>query len=83
MKIIHNRTYENVASLITDSQIGAQKNKSVRNHTFVLNAIISDVLSSVKKPPIDLCVMDYRQMFDMEELKICLNALYEAGVKND
>ena len=27
--------------------------------------------------------MDYRQMFDMEELKICLNALYEAGVKND
>ena len=62
MKILHERTYDQVASTITDSQIGSQKNKSVRNHLFVLNSILSDVLSSVKKPPIDLNVMDYRQM---------------------
>ena len=83
MKIIHNRTYEKVSSSMSDSQIGAQKKKSVRNHIFVLNSIISDVLGSVKKPPIDLCVMDFRQMFDSEELKICLNALFEAGVQDD
>ena len=83
MKILHERVYETVASSMTDSQIGAQKEKSVRNHLFVLNSVISDVLSSVKKNPIDLNVMDYRQMFDCEELQICLNALYEAGVKYD
>ena len=83
MKLIHGRTYEIVAQSMSDSQIGAQKKKSVRNHLFVLNAIISDVLSSVNKAPIDLTVMDYRQMFDAEDVFISLNALYEAGVKDD
>ena len=68
---------------MTESQIGAQKKQSVRNHMFVLNSIISDVLSSKKKAPIDLNVMDYKQMFDSEEVPICLNALYSAGVKDD
>ena len=81
MKIIHERTYEKVSFSMTESQIGAKKGKNVRNHIFVINSIISDVLSSVKKPPIDLCVMDYSQMF--EEGYICLNALYEAGVQDD
>ena len=83
MKIIHERTYEQVSVDMTESQIGSKKGKNVRNHVFVLNSIISDVLSSVKKPPIDLCVMDYKQMFDLEEGEICLNALYEAGVQDD
>ena len=83
MKMLHDRTYEIVTQSITDSQIGAQKKKSVRNHLFVLNAIISDVLSSKKKVPIDLNIMDYKQMFDSEEAPICLNALYDAGVNDD
>jgi hypothetical protein len=83
MKLIHDRTYETVAHSMTDSQIGAQKKKSVRNHMFVLNSIISDVLGSKKKAPIDLNIMDYKQMFDSEESSICLNSLYEAGVKDD
>ena len=83
MKMIHERTYQNVASNMTNAQIGAQKNKSVRDHIFILNSIISDVLSSVKKTPLDLSVMDYRQMFDSEEAHICLNAIYESGVQDD
>ena len=83
MKMIHERTYKKVSSSMTDSQIGAKKNKSVRNHLFVLNSIISDVLSSKKKQPIDLSILDFRQMFDAEELSICLNSLYEAGIKDD
>ena len=53
MKILHGRSYDKVASSMTNSQIGAKKNKSVRDHVFVLNSIISDMLSSVKKTPID------------------------------
>ena len=83
MKLIYGRTYETVDASMTDSQIGAHKKKSVRNHLFVLNSIISDVMSSVKKEPIDLNVMDFKQMFDAEELSVCLNALYDANIQDD
>jgi hypothetical protein len=82
-KMVHERTYEKVARNMSDSQIGAKRNKSVRNHLFVLNSIISDVMSSVKKEPIDLNVMDFKQMFDAEELSVCLNALYDANIQDD
>ena len=83
MKLIYERTYRKVDNSITDSQIGARKNKSVRNHLFILNSILSDVISSVKKEPIDLNVMDFKQMFDSEELSIYLNAMFEAEVQDD
>ena len=57
MKILHERIYETVATSMTFSQIGAQE-KSVRNHLFVVNSVISDVLSTVKKSPIDLSIID-------------------------
>ena len=83
MKMLHERSYEIVASNMTDAQIGARKKKSVRNYIFILNSIMSDVLSSKKKKSIDLNVMDFSQMFDAEDVSICLNSLYEAGVKDD
>ena len=72
MKMVHERSYEKVSLSMTDCQIGARKNKSVRNHIFILNSIISDVTSSKKKLPIDMNVMDFRQMFDAEEVSVCL-----------
>ena len=83
MKLVHGRTYEQVACSMTDAQIGAKRNQSVRNHLFVLNCIISDVMSSNKKTPVDLNIMDFKQMFDAEELPTVLNSLYEAGGKDD
>ena len=83
MKLIYGRTYEVVDKNMTDSQIGARKKKSVRNHLFVLNSILSDVMSSKNKEPVDLNIMDFKQMFDAEELPSVLNAMYESGVKND
>ena len=57
MKMLHDRAYDTVAQSMTDSQIGAQRKKSVRNHMFVLNSIMSDVLSSKKKTYIDLNII--------------------------
>ena len=68
---------------MTDSQIGARKKKSVRNHLFILNSILSDVMSSVNKEPIDLSIMDFRQMFDSEKLSTCLNAMFDAEIQDD
>ena len=83
MKMIYERTYPKVEKNMTDSQIGARKNKSVRNHLFILNSILSDVMSSVRKEPIDLSIMDFKEMFDSEELSICLNALHDSEVQDD
>ena len=83
MKLVYERTYETIDTNMTDAQIGARKHKSVRNHLFVLNSIISDVMSSKKKESIDLNVMDFKQMFDAEEIPHVLNAFYEAGIQDD
>ena len=83
MKLIHGRTYNKVDQSMTDAQVGARKQQSVRNNLFILNSIISDVRSSVKKEPIDLNVMDYKQMFDSEDLSTVLNAIYESQVTDD
>ena len=83
MKFIYERTYGKVNSSITDAQIGARKLKSVRNYWFILNSIISDVMSSIKKEPIDLNIMDFKQMFDSEQIEDVLNAYYEAGINDD
>ena len=83
MKLILDRTYEIVSSSMTDAHIGARKKMSVRNHIFILNSILSDVLSSKKKNSIDLNILDFKQMFDCEELKSVLNSFYDAGVIDD
>ena len=40
-------------------------------------------MSSKKKHSIDINILDFRQMFDAEEVSNVLNALYEVGVKDD
>ena len=82
-KLVYNDLYPDIAVNMSNSNIGAVKNKNIRNHLFVVNSVISDVLSTVKKSPIDLSIMDYRQIFDCEDAEICLDALYKAGVQND
>ena len=58
MKLIYND------SNMSDSNVGARRNKDIRNHIFVINGIICDVLSSNKKKPIDILIRDYRQCFN-------------------
>ena len=83
MKLIYRDKYEIIESNMSDSQIGGRKRKNVRNHTWILNGIICDVLSTKKKTPVDIQIFDYRQCFDTLWLKECLNDLYESGVKDD
>ena len=40
-------------------------------------------MSSSTKDPIDIMVLDFKQMFDSECLFECLNDVYEAGVDDD
>ena len=68
---------------MSDSNIGARKNKNVRNHVWIVNGVLSDVLSSKTKHPIDVQILDFKQCFDGMWLKSCLNDIYESGMKDD
>lgn len=83
MKLIYKDKYDIIERSMSDSNIGARKMKNIRNHIFVVNSIIHDVLSKKSKQPIDIMILDYKQMFDSECLFECLNDVFEAGVVDD
>jgi hypothetical protein len=83
MKMIYRDKYGVIDQTMSDSNIGARKNKNIRNHICGVNSIIHDVVSKKSKEPIDIMVLDYKQMFDSECLFECMNDIYEAGVDDD
>ena len=83
MRLIYLDNYEVLDSSMSDSQVGARRGKSVRNHIWVLNGVICDVLSSKKKTPVDLQIFDYKQCFDSLWLKDCLNDIYTGGLNDE
>ena len=62
--LIYKDKYNLIGSNMSGSQVGGRKGMNVRNHIWMLNGIISDVLSTKKKNPIDIQVFDYKHCFD-------------------
>ena len=83
MKLIYIDNYQIIDKNMSDSQVGARKRKNVRNHIWIVNGIIRDVLATKKKTPVDIQIFDYRQCFDSLWLSECLNDIYESGLKDD
>ena len=83
MRLIYMDKYAIIDSCMSDSQVGGRKGKNVRNHIWVLNGVITDVLSTKKNTPIDIQIFDYKQCFDSLWLNECLNDIYESGVTDD
>ena len=83
MKLLYKENYEKIDRHMSDSQIGARKSKNVRNHIWIVNGIICDVLSTKKKSAIDILIYDYKQCFDSLWLQECLNDIYESGLQDD
>ena len=83
MRLIYEDKYEQINQSMSDSQVGGRKGKNIRNHIWIVNGIICDVISTKKKSPVDIQIFDYKQRFDSLWLEECLNDLYSAGVKDD
>ena len=83
MRLIYMDFYKVLDKSMSDSQIGARKDRNIRNHIWIVNGVISDVLSTKHKTPIDIQIFDYRQCFDSLWLKECMNDVYKAGIDND
>ena len=81
--MVYKDKYQVIDESMSDSNIGARKCMNIRNHIYVVNSIIHDVLRKKSNKSIDIMVLDYKQMFDSECLYECMNDLWEAGVKDD
>ena len=83
MKLIYFDYYAIIDKSMSDSQVGARKNKNIRNHIWIVNGIITDVLSSKTKKSIDIQIYDYKHCFDSLWIQECMNDLYKAGLNDD
>ena len=81
-RLIYNDEYHNVDEQLSDSNVGARKNRNIRDNIFVLNAITNSVING-NEEPIDVQVFDIEKCFDALWVEECITDPYEAGLNND
>ena len=82
MKMIWSDVYKILDKNMSDSNVGGRRNKNIRNHVFIINGIINEVING-KAEAIDIEIIDYRQCFDSMWLSESINDLYESGIQNE
>ena len=81
-RLIFNDINSYVEENMSDSQVGAQRDKGIRNHLFVLYSIMNSVKQK-ESLPIDIQIYDVKKCFDSLWLLECCNNLYDSQVKDD
>ena len=81
-KLVYNDIYDIADASMSESQVGARKARSIRNHVWVIYQIINEVLKN-KSEPIDIQIYNVAKCLDSLYLKKCCNDLYEAGITDD
>ena len=81
-KLIYNDEYEKVDASMTDSNVGARKERNIRDNLFVVNGVINSVMNKEIKN-IDCQLFDISQCFDSLWLQETMNDIYEGGLDND
>ena len=80
-KIIYYDEYDKLDKNLTDVNVGARKNRNIRDNIFVLNAIMNNIKGIEKS--LDFQVYDIEKCFDSLWLHEVINCLYDAGLQND
>ena len=83
IRLIYNRKYSIIDKNMTDSNIGARKNKSCRNHIWMINNINYEHSQSVKLAQLVLQSWDFSQMFDSMCLDTTISDFYDHGADDD
>ena len=82
-KLIYNDIYSKVDSSMSFSNIGARRQRNIRDHLFVINGILNDVQQNKNKTGVDLGIYDIAKCFDKMWYAETANDLFKAGVKDD
>ena len=80
-KILYNDVYETIDKELSYSNIGARKGRNIRDHLFVVYAIINDVING-SSPPIDIQSIDINKCFDEMWYEEVHNDLYDVKVQD-
>ena len=80
-KLIYNDNYNKIDKSMSCSNIGARKKHNIRDHLFVINAIMNDAFKNKKE--IDLEIMDIAKCFDKMWFEETSNDIFRAGVNDD
>ena len=81
-RLIYNDEYPIIDDNLSDSNVGARKNRNIRDNIFVLNAITNSVVNG-KEDPVDIQLFDVEKCFDALCVEECINDIFEAGLDND
>ena len=78
-RLMYNELYETIDHALTDGNVGARKERNIRDNLFVLGAVINSVVNG-NQEPMQIQVMDIEKCFDKLWLEAPTNALFDAGV---
>ena len=81
-RLIYNDEYDAIDEELTDSNVGARKNRNIRDNIFVLNAVTNSIVNGNEKE-VDVQLLDVDKCFDALWVQECINDMYESGLKND
>ena len=82
-KLIYEDEYEGIDSNMSDSNVGARKNKNIRNNLFIIYGVLNWVKNGDAPRPIDVAVYDISKCYDKMSLEESLNDLYDKNFRND
>ena len=75
-RLIYNDKYQDIDKGMSDSNIGARRQRNIKNHLFVVYGIINSVLNE-ENSCIDIGIYDIEKCFDAMWLEDCLSDLYD------
>jgi len=81
-RLLYNDIYPVVDENLTDANVGARKERNIRDNLFVLNAVLNSVTKGNEKA-CELGVYDLEKAFDSLWAQECINDLYDAGCTDD
>ena len=79
-KLIHQEDKKLINSSMGQFQVGNQTGRSIRDHTFVIHAIVNE--AQINKIDIDIQFTDIKQCFDSIWLEEAINDLFDSGVQS-
>ena len=82
-KLIYNDYYDTIDNNMSCSNIGGRKNRNIREHIFIINGIMNDVVNNKETEEIDIEIYDIAKCFDKLEYHNTANDLFKAGVNDD
>ena len=80
--IIYQEKYPLVDSRMSDLNIVARKNRNIRDHLFIVYAIINSVVNG-NEEPVDVCAYDAEKCFDALWAQECIHDMWDAGCRDD